>query len=275
MGVWENNVYRGYVGSYYGNIADVDIGSITGAVHLVTGSTIDLTAKAGKIGIGTQNPEHMLHIEGSGNATIRLTPGLNTQDISGIDFERSHTFPPIQGHWRIVNKSVPGELFFQQHTTNIDMATDKFRFSTNFFVGYGEPNLGDMTARWNTVYAVNGTINTSDARDKTNIQNINYGLAEVMRLRPVSFSWKDKHHGGAKLGLIAQEVKEVVSEVVVQGNLDLINGEEEYVLPYSDKLGIFYSDLIPVLIKATQEQQQMIEDLKKEIIEMKKLLEQR
>jgi hypothetical protein len=100
-------------------------------------------------------------------------------------------------------------------------------------------------------------------------------VADIMKLRPVSFNWKDKPQWGTKLGLIAQEVKDVVGEVVVQGNIDINYDEDGNVLPDSDKYGIYYSDLIPVLIKATQEQQQMIDDLRKEILEMKKLMENR
>ncbi len=68
-------------------------------------------------------------------------------------------------------------------------------------------------------------------------------MREVLRLRPVSYRWKDPAFGAAGLGLIAQEVEPVVPELVARG-------QDEAGL-----LSLNYTGLIPVLIKAVQEQQ--------------------
>lgn len=267
MGIWENNAYRGYVGSYYGNIADVDVGSLAGAVHLVTGSTIDLTAKSGKIGIGTQDPDRVLDIHNATGASI-VRVHSNNYD-AGIDFTRDGGV----NNWRIVNDPDTDFLtIFNAANVGFNPRSSVFQFNTNFFRPSNDNfvTLGASSRRWSTIYAVNGTINTSDARDKTNIQNIHYGLDEVMKLRPVSFNWKSDPKGGTKLGLIAQELKEVVKEVVVLGDNGKSSDKMEHNDTSSERYGVFYSDLIPVLIKATQEQQQMIVDLKNEIEELKK-----
>jgi endosialidase-like protein/trimeric autotransporter adhesin len=132
----------------------------------------------------------------------------------------------------------------------------------------GGRNLGNSANRWGTVYATNGTINTSDQREKNNINEIKYGLDEVMRLRPVSFSWNEFPEYGTKLGLIAQEVKPVLSEVVADKEWieDENSGEKRQI--EAESLGIYYSDLIPVLIKAIQEQQEEIELLKSQVDEL-------
>jgi trimeric autotransporter adhesin len=129
--------------------------------------------------------------------------------------------------------------------------------------------LGASGNRWTTVYAANGTINTSDARLKSNIQDLNYGLESIMNLNPVSFSWKDDKLNVKRLGLIAQDVEKIISEVVDKGN------------DPSQTLGINYSELVPVLIKGMQEQQRQIEtarqdnlELKKEIQSLKESIEQ-
>jgi len=110
-------------------------------------------------------------------------------------------------------------------------------------------DLGTSSLRWDDVYATNGTINTSDRRLKTNIIDLNYGIKEVMALRPVSYNWKDKPNSNHKIGLIAQETREVVPEVV--------RGDES-----KETLGINYAELVPVLINAIKEQQEQIDELK-------------
>jgi hypothetical protein len=52
--------------------------------------------------------------------------------------------------------------------------------------------LGKSGARWSAVWSGSGSIQTSDARLKTNIADLKYGLKEVVALRPVSYNWKDK-----------------------------------------------------------------------------------
>jgi len=79
-------------------------------------------------------------------------------------------------------------------------------------------------------------------------------------LRPVSFYWKDGNDRDKKLGLVAQEVKEVVKETVIVGDDE------------NQTLGLNYSELIPVLIKGMQEQQKQIETQQKEIYELKSLV---
>lgn len=50
-------------------------------------------------------------------------------------------------------------------------------------------SLGVDGLRWSAVYAVNGTIQTSDERKKTDIAESDLGLNFVMALRPVSYKW--------------------------------------------------------------------------------------
>jgi hypothetical protein len=100
------------------------------------------------------------------------------------------------------------------------------------------------------IYCSNCNPPVSDARAKTNIQDLVPGLAEIMLLHPVSFSFLPEFvDDGGKVhqGLIAQEVRELLPENVYES----ANG----------MLGINYPELIPVLIKAIQEQDAKIEAL--------------
>ena len=81
--------------------------------------------------------------------------------------------------------------------------------------------------------------------------NLGYGLSEALRLRPVTWRWKDRPERGLQLGLIAQEVEKVLPELVTTTK----DAEQTK--------GLNYTGLLPVVIKAIQEQQQQIEALKK------------
>jgi hypothetical protein len=130
-------------------------------------------------------------------------------------------------------------------------------------------DLGNSSFRWDDVYATNGTINTSDERDKSGITDITYGIEAIMQLRPVSFRWKDYPSNDPKLGLIAQDLQKVIPEVVK--TYDFRQNEETLEMERFelDRLGVYYSDLIPVLVKGMQEQQTVIEAQKAEIGDQK------
>ena len=126
--------------------------------------------------------------------------------------------------------------------------------------------LGSSGFRWQGLWATDGTINTSDRRDKTNIKDLNYGLDEVLKMNPVSFNWKNREHQSTKLGLIAQDLLDLVPEVVMSHEWKATSDDENASLEKTelDRLGVYYSDLIPVLINAIKEQQQII-DIEKSI----------
>lgn len=97
-------------------------------------------------------------------------------------------------------------------------------------------DLGDSGHRWRAIYASSATIITSDACCKTDIKDLDYGLDEVLQVRPTNYHWKSDPQGPAKAGLIVQEYQEVIPEVV-----DVGEGEDK-------TLGVTYTDLIPDLI---------------------------
>ena len=97
--------------------------------------------------------------------------------------------------------------------------------------------------------------NTSDKRLKTNIKPLEGALQSVLKLQGVTFNWKDEtnHRPGQNIGFIAQEVKEILPEIVNGGGKDK-EGNEIY---YS----IEYATLTPVLVEAIKEQQEAINKL--------------
>ena len=114
----------------------------------------------------------------------------------------------------------------------------------------GVSNLGSPTQLWNTVYATNGVVQTSDARMKTNITGLGYGLETVMAMRPVRYAWKKTPNQTNKIGFVAQELQQLVPEVVSVAN------------DADHTLGVNYAELVPVLVKALQEQQQQLDAMR-------------
>jgi hypothetical protein len=124
--------------------------------------------------------------------------------------------------------------------------------------------VGNSTYRYNTIYCTNGTINTSDVHEKNNINNLYYGTKELMKLRPVTFNWNEHPEQGTKIGLIAQELQKIIPEVVVDKDWSKSENGKRAAVP-ATRLGVYYSDLIPVLIKGFQEQVTEKEELKNKI----------
>ncbi len=124
--------------------------------------------------------------------------------------------------------------------------------------GDDDITLGNASHRWSEVHAANGTIQTSDRRLKIGINEVEYGLEEILNLNPVEYRWKkeaDDNNSDAErhLGLIAQDVQNVIAEVVEEPGT-----EDGY-------LGMNYSELVPVLVKAVQEQQEQIRELQRKL----------
>ena len=84
-----------------------------------------------------------------------------------------------------------------------------------------------------------GFVDVSDEREKDNIVTIDNALDKVSQLRGVYHTWRDNRDEGRRhTGVIAQEVNEVMPEVVTEG---------------ADRYGVSYGKLVGVLIEAIKE----------------------
>ena len=85
---------------------------------------------------------------------------------------------------------------------------------------------------------------TSDITFKENIQTVENALETVSSLRGVSFNWKET--GKKSYGVIAQELKEVLPDLVSDGDVKTVN----------------YNGIIGVLIESIKELKIELEKLK-------------
>ena len=120
--------------------------------------------------------------------------------------------------------------------------------------------LGLGGRRWVAVYAVNGTIQTSDGNDKENIKDCELGLDFINDLKPKKYNWKGELQSDIHYGIVAQDLESALEKHNCCGFKGLHKPENE-----NDKYGINYSQLIPVLIKSIQELSQQVTELKNEI----------
>jgi hypothetical protein len=146
--------------------------------------------------------------------------------------------------------------------TAIGLGAGDFNTSgtNNTFIGNGamgstptandEITLGDfaITALRAQVTSITSL---SDRRDKTDIITISEGLDFLKQLKPVSFTWntRDKAKVGIKsAGFIAQDLLALQQKSTIGANLDLVSQQNP------DKFEARYSNLLPVIVKAIQEE---------------------
>lgn len=95
----------------------------------------------------------------------------------------------------------------------------------------------------------------STRKIKQNIRPLDIGLAEVMKMKPVSYDLKPKFnpmHLGPQVGLVAEDVQQVDPRLVALDDK-------------GDPRGVRYMQMTAVLIKAIQEQQAEIDGLKRQL----------
>jgi trimeric autotransporter adhesin len=98
----------------------------------------------------------------------------------------------------------------------------------------------------------------SDAKAKHSISDLNHGRDLVSILRPVKYVYNNNSTGTHNYGFIAQEVKEALNEIGDNNSGMISKLDNEFLSMRTD-------DLIPILVKAIQEQQVEINELKNSI----------
>jgi hypothetical protein len=258
-----------------GRLWTLQSSAVSGGAVDGTFQIIDRTAGAsrmtintdGEVGIGTTTPDFGLDVERAAGAE---NVGRFRQTSAGI--HSSITVDSLAGQdsilylaengirkWGIRNDSTDSDAFeIRWHGDGANDAVLKIDEATNAgwlmtVDGHVEPSLngeyamGGPSSRWSAVWAVNGLIQTSDIRQKKDVVALDYGLKELLSLRPVRYKWKKESDPTVHLGLISQEVEPIVPEAVVK---DAAKPDAPWALTYTT--------LIPVLIKAVQEQQEII-----------------
>ena len=176
--------------------------------------------------------------------------GIYNQDYG------THFYSVGSGVWGITGSGSGVELQFRANhqstirgyvygdtSNNFGFLNDQGGWAVRCYSGSGYG--GALTGTWT---ASGDLVAYSDARVKENIKTIDNALDKVLSLRGVEYNRTDSKDKSKKVGVIAQEIKEVLPEVVF---------EQE-----DGMLGVSYGNIVGVLIEAIKEQQKQIEELK-------------
>ncbi len=300
-------VLREYNSNDWGNIevtaSGLGLGYRTSGAHLMIGTT-------GNIGLGTTAPQVKLDVNGDITTSsahrrgkIRLWKESNAADnrvshAYGTEvwyntYGPGSAYANSIGHKFYVHgnelaarigtggSGTPGTRQNSQFFGDVTIGSaETFSDAGSFVMGVNShfsstndclDNLGRSTNRWNNLYYCGSLISSSDRNLKSNIKDMDYGLEEIMEMRPVTYTYKAQEDEGTKLGLIAQELQPIVGEVVKSEEV-FRDEEGNKVTKASAHLGVDYVALIPVLINGMQEQQLLIEEQQARIDQLEALV---
>jgi hypothetical protein len=183
--------------------------------------------------VGGSGTTERMRLDASGNLLVGTTSASETS--AGFRAIRVGTSDYY------INNARPGSTNGESTYLVYSTGASAYRF----YVGMG-----------GTVYATSTTISgISDQRLKENVRELDDGLASVMALKPRKFDWKPGKGKDIKddRGFIAQEFEQVFPDMIDTWQDPAPEGEEPY--------KAVNANLIPTLVKAIQEQQEIIEKL--------------
>ena len=221
-----------------GGIHSLSDGGTSSAFFLAGNSA---GAANGKVAMGLRDGMIQFRDPGDYYHKMWYYDGINVSTNSG------------HGHFRVWGDSGNSAM-------NNTSAEDTLRFSIDTVTG----NIGTSDGATN-IY------NASDERLKENVTALPSMLNKINALRPISFDWKYKEGETGIYGFVAQEVQVVDDSLVFNSGTtgyrnDKTYGEDlELDGNIEDTLAINERKLFPMLVKAIQEQQTIIDDLKARI----------
>jgi hypothetical protein len=200
---------------YYNDVAVGGISVDTGEVELEGGT---LKFKAGgleaarfdssqRFGIGTTSPSYELHVQKATTSTTASRIAITSGTAASATLYLGDTADNEIAYLTYANQN--GQMVLRNNNGNaviIDASQNILSGSDN------TKTLGGASNRWSEVFAGNGTINTSDEREKTQLAIDQKVLDAINSISVKAFKWNDAIEAKGDVarvhyGVIAQEVK--------------------------------------------------------------------
>ena len=258
-------------------------------------SNLAYNATNNRLGIGTSQPTEVLHVLRNANEGSTLFfENLNNGNVASARFfvknnNDADAQLAIFGTGFAFNTLGSSAANFGHLLSNgansagLKVGTqtdDPLIFGTNaserarmlgdgdFLIGYTTDNGAYPLQVNGQIFATNATIATSDERYKENIQPLQFGLSVIQKLNPVTFNFITDGINNFSLypevGFIAQEVDRALATESYAKSIVKNADDSEPDTP----MGLATTNLIPLLVKAIQEQQAQIEALKARITQL-------
>ena len=206
-------------------------------------------ASNGNVGIGTASPSAKINVfgAGDGNDTVMKIQNssygsTNTSGENKLEFGWSnHIGAAISANKETVNRT--GFKIYAEVGYNVPVEVIRI-------TSFGDLHVdGDVIAYSTTI---------SDKRLKDDVQTIDNALDKVSNLRGVTYTWNNGNRKGQKdLGLIAQEVEQVLPELVREKEMPMIDG--------GTYKTVDYEKLVGVLIEAVKELSDKVNELENKL----------
>ena len=187
------------------------------------------------------NASEAMRIASNGNVMVGTTSSSNTTRLTVV--QPNNDDPIARFDMAAAVNAIRGvEIRVTDSTANS---------STKFFLQGDDNGTTRIELRTNGSIYASANSYSSDIRLKENIEDCEPMLEKLKQVRIVDFDWKDNAGPeGRQRGVIAQEIESIFPE--------LIHQPKEY-------KEFLKSEMTPILVKAIQEQQTIIEDLKSRI----------
>jgi hypothetical protein len=252
-----------------------------------TNSNQFLIRATGGFGINTNEPKTSFHVLGQEESEFMPSSALQSETVVFEDQDAilglyskpqgsvgsALTFGEISGgtldnKWTIIRETASGgsglRIAFGTNSNPFNNSTYMY-LDNNGEIGIGTRNPSEKLHVSGSICATGSIGSCSDERFKENIHDIDNALDQVERIKGVEFSWKKEDYPDydfsdeEQIGFIAQDLKEVLPEVVSVGS----DGYHS----------IDYGKLTPVLVEAVKQLKTENDELRARLDRIEAMLE--